>query len=52
MPSLVWMIGDHEISPELLEEARKHPIIVKMYLSAKDSIDIGNLRYTIPPPPV
>jgi hypothetical protein len=51
MPSIQWMIGDHVISPELLEEARKHSVIVKLFYSEKDSIEIGSFKYTIPPPP-
>jgi hypothetical protein len=51
MPSLQWLIGDHVISPEMLEEARKHAVIVKLFYSKKDSVDIGLFKYTVPPPP-
>ncbi len=51
MPSLQWLIGDHVISPELLQEARKHPIPIKLFFSQKDFVDIGSFRYSVPPPP-
>jgi len=51
MPSIQWLIGDHVISPELLEEARKYPVLVKLFYSKMDSVDIGSFRYTVPPPP-
>lgn len=51
MPSLQWLIGDHVISPELLEGARKSPVLIKLFYSKKDSIDIGSFKFTVPPPP-
>jgi hypothetical protein len=32
MPKLSWVIGDHELKPDLLEEARKQPCILSLIL--------------------
>jgi hypothetical protein len=45
------MIGDHVIGAELLEEARKHAVVVRLFYSQKDFIEIGTFKYTVPPPP-
>jgi len=51
MPSLQWIIGDHVISPELLEFARKYTATARLFYSKKDFVDIGSFKFTVPPPP-
>jgi hypothetical protein len=38
MPTLKWMLGDINITEELLADARKSPVVVKLNLSKKDPI--------------
>jgi hypothetical protein len=33
LPKLSWIIGDHVITPELLDSARKQPCIIRLYLA-------------------
>lgn len=51
MPKLSWIIGDHEITPELLEEARKQPCVLHLMLAKKESVEIGRYVFVVPPPP-
>ena len=51
MPKLSWIIGDHEITPELLEEARKQPCVLNLMLAKKESVEIGRYVFVVPPPP-
>lgn len=38
MPKLSWVIGDHVLTPELLECARKQPCSIFLYLAKKEYI--------------
>jgi hypothetical protein len=38
LPKLSWIIGDHVITPELLEAARKQPCFIHLYLAKNESI--------------
>lgn len=51
MPNIKWLLGDLNITDDLLIDARKSPVIVKLNLSKKDPIEIGKYKYLIPPPP-
>ena len=51
MPSLKWILGDINITEELLGDARKSPVSVKLNLSKKDAIEVGKFNFVIPPPP-
>lgn len=51
MPKLAWIIGDHEIKPELLDEARKQPCLLHLVIGKKESVDVGKYTFTVPPPP-
>lgn len=51
MPTLKWILGDINVTEDLLSEARKSPLIVKLNLSKKDPIEIGKYKFLIPPPP-
>lgn len=51
MPTLNWLIGDHEITPELLESARKHPPVVQLLLNAEEGVELGKFTFLPPPPP-
>ena len=33
LPKLSWIIGDHAITPELLEAARRQPCILHLFLA-------------------
>ena len=45
------MLGDVNISEELLGDARKSPVSVRLNLSKKDPIEVGKFNFLIPPPP-
>ena len=51
MPSLKWILGDVNVTEELLVDARKNPVSVKLNLSKKDPIEMGRFNFVIPPPP-
>lgn len=51
MPTLKWILGDINITEELLADARKTPLVVKLNLSKKDPIEFGRYKFVIPPPP-
>lgn len=51
MPTLKWILGDINITEELLADARKTPLVVKLNLSKKDPIEFGKYKFVIPPPP-
>lgn len=51
MPTLKWILGDINITEELLAEARQSPLMVKLNLSQRDPIEIDKYKFTIPPPP-
>ena len=51
MPTLNWILGDINITEELLAEARKFPMSIKLNLSQKDPIEVGKYKFVIPPPP-
>ena len=51
MPSLKWLLGDINITEELLNDARLQPAIIKLNLSQKDPIQVGKYLFVLPPPP-
>lgn len=51
MPTLKWILGDINITEELLTDARKNPLSVKLNLSKKDPIEVGRYKFVVPPPP-
>jgi len=51
MPTLKWILGDINITEQLLNDARNSPLSVKLNLSKKDPIEVGNFNFIIPPPP-
>lgn len=51
MPKLSWIIGDHELKPQLLEEARKQPCVLNLLLGKKEQIEVGKYTFVVPPPP-
>lgn len=51
MPTLQWLLGDIIINDDLLADARKNAVMVRMSLSTKENIEVGKFRYLIPPPP-
>lgn len=51
MPKLSWVIGDHEITPELLEEARKQPCVLSLILGKNQMVEVGKYTFVVPPPP-
>lgn len=51
LPKLSWIIGDHVITPELLESARKQPCIMRLYLAKNEWIEAGKITFVVPPPP-
>jgi hypothetical protein len=51
MPNLRWMLGDVNITEEMLADARKSQVVVKLNLSKKDPIEIGKFKFLAPPPP-
>jgi hypothetical protein len=51
MPNIRWMLGDMNVSDEIIADARKSQVVIKLNLSKKDSIEIGKYRYLVPPPP-
>lgn len=51
MPSLKWILGDVNVTEELLADARKSPVVVRLNLSKKDPVEMGRFSFVIPPPP-
>lgn len=51
MPTLKWILGDSNITDDLLNDARKNPISVRLNLSKKDPIEVGKYKFLVPPPP-
>lgn len=51
IPKLSWIIGDHDITPDLLEAARKQPCTLHLFLAKNESIEMGKYTFTVPPPP-
>ena len=38
LPKLAWIIGDHAITPDLLEAARKYPCVLHLYFAKNECI--------------
>lgn len=51
MPTLKWILGDINVTEDILNDARKVHLVVKLNLSKKDPIEIGKYKFVIPPPP-
>lgn len=51
MPKLSWIIGDHEITPDLLAAARKSHCSVRLNLGKNETVEVGKYQFVVPPPP-
>ena len=51
MPELKWIIGDHDITPELLESAKNSSVSVQLYVAKTQFVEIGKFKFVSPPPP-
>ena len=51
MPELKWIIGDHDITPEMLESAKKSFVSVQLFVAKSEFVEVGKFKFISPPPP-